>query len=37
MSGKSHLPDAEANVPPHVIRQVLQLMASRGHSPERLC
>ncbi|USX28821.1 AraC family transcriptional regulator [Oxalobacteraceae bacterium OTU3CINTB1] len=37
MPAKPHLPDAEADVPPHVIRQVLQLLASRGHSVERLC
>jgi AraC-like DNA-binding protein len=28
---------SQADVPPHVIRQVLQLAASRGHSLERLC
>lgn len=28
---------SQADVPPHVIRQVLNLAASRGHSPERLC
>jgi AraC-like DNA-binding protein len=37
MTAKSHHPDSEADVPPHVIRQVLQLVASRGHSAERLC
>lgn len=39
MPVKPHHPDAEAaaDVPPHVIRQVLQLVASRGHSAERLC
>ena len=37
MPAKPHLPDSEADVPPHVIRQVLQLVASRGHSAERLC
>ena len=37
MAVKPRLPDTEADVPPHVIRQVMQLVASRGHSPERLC
>jgi len=37
MTAKPKLPDSEANVPPHVIRQVLQLVASRGHSASRLC
>nr|WP_229219420.1 AraC family transcriptional regulator [Duganella sp. BJB1802] len=37
VTAKSHHPDSDADVPPHVIRQVLQLLASRGHSPERLC
>ena len=27
----------QADFPPHVIRQVLNLMSSRGHSPEHLC
>ncbi|KQQ39973.1 hypothetical protein ASF61_03945 [Duganella sp. Leaf126] len=37
MPNKSPLPDTAADVPPHVIRQVLQLVAASGHSPERLC
>jgi AraC-like DNA-binding protein len=34
---RPQLNDSNADVPPHVIRQVLQLVDGRGHSTERLC
>ena len=37
MQHNSNGRSSQADVPPHVIRQVLQLAGSRGHSPERLC
>src|SRR4051812_48966792 len=37
MHQHAHARYSQADVPPHVVRQVLQLLASRGHEPEALC